>query len=78
MTVLRDSSACLTLSLLAALKAPESTDEEKRHACFEEEDEEEEEDDEPPHLGACSLTPCITLIPAWYTTLLTSLKLMPR
>ncbi|OMO76533.1 hypothetical protein CCACVL1_15562 [Corchorus capsularis] len=41
MTVLRDSSACRSLSLVAALKAPESTVLEKRLACLEEEEEAE-------------------------------------
>ncbi|KAM1008693.1 hypothetical protein ACFX2A_005203 [Malus domestica] len=72
MTVLSDSSASLTLSLLfppAFKPPPESSDADNRHACV-----------EPltnltvvsPHLGPWSLT----LIATWYATLLPCLKLI--
>lgn len=69
MTVRRDSSACLSFSLLADLKAVESAAVEKHLACFEEEEQAEAEsfkdlNAESP-FDAWSLTTCITLIPAW-------------
>lgn len=69
MTVRRDSSACLSFSLLADLKAVESAAAEKHLACFEEEEQAEAEsfkdlNAESP-FDAWSLTTCITLIPAW-------------
>lgn len=80
MIVRRDSSACLSLSLLAALKAVESIAPEKRLACFEEEEQEEAESLSvlavESHLEACSFIPTITLNPAWYNTLPTYLKLI--
>uniref|UniRef100_A0A2P2IUD3 Secreted protein n=1 Tax=Rhizophora mucronata TaxID=61149 RepID=A0A2P2IUD3_RHIMU len=80
MTVLSDSSACLSLSFLAALAAPESTAPEKRLACLEEEEQEEEEEQADfkveSHFGACSFIPCATLIPTRYNTLLSYLKLI--
>lgn len=83
MTVLKDSSAFLSFSLFAALKALdfESIATENRLDCdFEDEDEEEEEAeslreltvDSPLNFGDWSF---ITLIPAWYNS--TLLKLIP-
>lgn len=71
MTVRRDSSACLSFSLLADLKAVESAAVEKHLACFEEEEQAEAEAESFKDLNAespfdaWSLTTCITLIPAW-------------
>lgn len=82
MTVRSDSSACLSFSLLADLKAVESAAVEKHLAWFEEEEEEQAEAESFKDLNvespfdAWSLTTCITLIPAWQNNLLMYLKLI--
>lgn len=82
MTVRRDSSACFSLSLLAALKAGESRHVEKRlQACFEEEEEQLAESLRDlmveSHFEPWSFMPWNILIAPWYNTLLMYLKLMP-
>lgn len=80
MTVLRDSSACFTLSsaFLAALEAVESKALENRRACLEEELQVESLSDlmAESHFADCSFIPCTSLMLPWYTTLLIYLKLI--
>lgn len=73
MTVLRDSSACLRLSLLGVLKGGDD-EVEKKQAFFESLRDFMVES----HFEPCSFMPWNTLIPPWYITLLIYLKLIPQ